>query len=1254
MLVAALFLAAAVAWPSVSCPHLSTDLTAWSVQFPTTNPYDDLTIPAGVNVILSSSNVLPLLHSITVHGRLVFADDGDINLDLFHMYVSPTGGLHLGSATCPLTSGKIIITIHGNRTLSNTIGIEPTDSGSFGTKGLAFCSGSVVEMHGSTTGLTWTVLAATAQAGATQLTLRDVPTGWHTGDQIVITTTDFQGVYAPDQTEYHTIVATSGNTLTIANPLRYMKWSDQYEKAEIGLLTRNIVVRGDDSSMDDGFGGHFMMRAVATAHISSVEFTRMGQRGVLGRYPVHFHLMDDARGKDISVTNCAIHHVFQRCLVLHDSSGVLVQNNVAANTTGHCYFLEDGGEMYNTFIGNLAADSAPVPAGSPVQLLPTDDRPAMFWITNPYNTYRNNYASGGTFGFWFALPVRPNGLSINKYANTSLVYPRLLPLLEFSGNHAHSAMQTGLHIDDMQNADQTTSLASFTPKVGPYNPTKQSWEYVASPGFVEGFTAWKCRNHGIWMRVSSVGIRDAVVLDCTTGMNLVPGPSLIDGALVIGESDNIGTVEPISWLPNPGRSRPVAYTNSYPIRGIESYDSGGPQLWRNIEFRNFVSNQYRSSGAFGALRNGQNMLYPENRMIDVTFTNANQVLFENFPNAITAQAMRDGPKGLNFQDLDGSVTGWIGGWIVGDKFPIMVYDGCVFVSAWNAYKCPLSPNPYVRVRIENDNLLATNWGTSITAPDQPFQRIMFYDMTDTQKAKGLSLSGGDFDALYRDRYEANLRLHQAYTVRWPHPSIPQLTVSLGGAGYGDWVIVAIPYPAGTTFTITDRYNLVWTSAASLETITWGKYYFNADDDHLYLFVTNPETDSTYDWEGFSINNGGWGSAVIVTASCGASCTLSPTDPPIPKTASQILERVSYFRADLSTADKVDHGQIFFQYDELTHMVTYQLNHDLASPIGAQIRLGSSTASVWYNLPIALNSARGGFAVSRDKYISMLTGDWYITISSASVSISGRVGCDCGACAKPNPLANVDPCVPAVPNIPVFDDTLTGVPFQSWSWGLTNMGFTAQPLCFATALTFTTDDGALNLHYSNPPLVVDLASIKAVEFYARLVSPLDESHPFTLAISLKDNSNVQTPTVAITAQYVANWVIESTWTRVRVPLSALGLGNSGSYNLRDITVFQYQSWTQPNRTIEMDAFRLVSDVKESTSAWSGNIHKSDGKSDSVCPSTTKKGGSGGSNAGAIAGGVIGAVAGVGAAAGAAVFYRRRRNSQNGDTPLKPTI
>lgn len=49
------------------------------------------------------------------------------------------------------------------------------------------------------------------------------------------------------------------------------------------LLTRNVVFTGDASSLNTSYGGHLMIRKAAIAKIRGVEFTRFGQRGLMGR-----------------------------------------------------------------------------------------------------------------------------------------------------------------------------------------------------------------------------------------------------------------------------------------------------------------------------------------------------------------------------------------------------------------------------------------------------------------------------------------------------------------------------------------------------------------------------------------------------------------------------------------------------------------------------------------------------------------------------------------------------------------------------------------------------------------------------------------------------------------------------------------------------------------------------------------------------------------------------------------------------------
>jgi len=77
----------------------------------------------------------------------------------------------------------------------------------------------------------------------------------------------------------------------------------------------------------------------------------MGQHLTLARYPIHWHINGDVTGQYIK--NSAIHDTYSRCVTVHGSNNLLVENNVTYNTVGHCFFMEDGIETGNQFIRNL-------------------------------------------------------------------------------------------------------------------------------------------------------------------------------------------------------------------------------------------------------------------------------------------------------------------------------------------------------------------------------------------------------------------------------------------------------------------------------------------------------------------------------------------------------------------------------------------------------------------------------------------------------------------------------------------------------------------------------------------------------------------------------------------------------------------------------------------------------------------------------------------------------------------------------------
>ena len=211
-------------------------------------------------------------------------------------------------------------------------------------------------------------------------------------------------------------------------------------RAEVGLLTRSVVYKGSDSdSITNRYGAHIMLHSVGddslTGRISYVELTQVGQAFQLGRYPIHFHMIGNVHNSYIRGN--AIHHTYNRACTVHGVHYLTIEDNVAFETMGHTFFIEDAAETKNYLKNNLA-----IKTWRSFSLLNTDQSPASFWITHPDNQFINNHAAGSTnYGFWFDLQVHATGPSADNN-----ICPEYENLGEFSGNVAHSNGKYGLRI----------------------------------------------------------------------------------------------------------------------------------------------------------------------------------------------------------------------------------------------------------------------------------------------------------------------------------------------------------------------------------------------------------------------------------------------------------------------------------------------------------------------------------------------------------------------------------------------------------------------------------------------------------------------------------------------------------------------------------------------------------------------------------------------------------------------------------------
>ncbi|CAI5991618.1 unnamed protein product [Closterium sp. NIES-64] len=149
-------------------------------------------------------------------------------------------------------------------------------------------------------------------------------------------------------------------------------------------------------------GGHFMVYMTRTPQtIEGVQFRGLGNQGMLGRYPLHFHvcgLPADASQPHIVRKN-AIVHSKQRCMVIHATSNMNIEDNITYETKGHCYLVEEGSEMGNVFRRNLGMSVRKVekeipPDTSDQYGFHTDKQPSVFWMATPYNSFYGNVAAG--------------------------------------------------------------------------------------------------------------------------------------------------------------------------------------------------------------------------------------------------------------------------------------------------------------------------------------------------------------------------------------------------------------------------------------------------------------------------------------------------------------------------------------------------------------------------------------------------------------------------------------------------------------------------------------------------------------------------------------------------------------------------------------------------------------------------------------------------------------------------------------------
>jgi hypothetical protein len=282
---------------------------------------------------------------------------------------------------------------------------------------------------------------------------------------------------------------------------------------EVALLSRNIVFQGGVDVIKN-HGAHFwvMFTPIVIQKLEGVEFINFGQQGLIGRYPIHFHMSGSVKGSVVAKNS--IHQSNQRCIVVHGTDDLLIEENIAYDTKGHCFMLEDGIETRNMFKRNLGALSKiPEMLISPIE---SDNFVSTFWITNPLNSYQGNVAAGSEMiGYWFE-PLKRGQLKD--------LFPHLTPdkdpLTLFQGNVAHSNDHRGIQ----------TYPTGYEPR------TKGS-------AIFDGIKSYRNAGAGLFFHISrNIIVRDAIIADNKEiGIDIDRADAIqIIDTLIVGESISYG------------------------------------------------------------------------------------------------------------------------------------------------------------------------------------------------------------------------------------------------------------------------------------------------------------------------------------------------------------------------------------------------------------------------------------------------------------------------------------------------------------------------------------------------------------------------------------------------------------------------------------------------------------------------------------------------------------------------------------------
>jgi parallel beta-helix repeat protein len=445
---------------------------------------DAILIAAGTTVTYDVASDAAL-KCMDVAGKLTFRPDVQTRIKVGTITVLEQGTFEVGTAARPIAANVTAEVVTADVPIDTRLDPDQLSAGLVGL--------GTIAIHGAPKNATFVRLAAEPLAGQTRLELEEAVTGWNAGDKLVLPDTrqlrqNERGDNYRAQWEELTVASVDGRVIAVTSPLKFDHRGARSAEGtleflpHVGNVTRNVIFRSENPK---GTRGHTIFIQHPAVDIRYALFKDMGRTrmGVLddtewasdgtvrhvgtnqiGRYSIHFHhafgpTTTSASGYQFTLIGNAVDDASKWGITIHNSHYGLIRDNVVYNSRGAGIVAEDGTESFNVFEHNFAIRSEGSGEFAPRSGYGggTNDpggEGAGFWLRGPNNILRGNVAANvDVFGYGIAAGglgvVRVpkfKGADTSKAGEFVEIDTTDAPVIEFTGNEAYGAIQTGIAI----------------------------------------------------------------------------------------------------------------------------------------------------------------------------------------------------------------------------------------------------------------------------------------------------------------------------------------------------------------------------------------------------------------------------------------------------------------------------------------------------------------------------------------------------------------------------------------------------------------------------------------------------------------------------------------------------------------------------------------------------------------------------------------------------------------------------------------